>query len=291
MSVANRKRMSRKHKFLEVPLTWEGQRVDDLTPSSYFRWKTVWERVAAAILLIAGLPVIALSVLLVRLTSKGPGIFRQVRVGKDGRTFLMYKIRTMAHNAEARTGAVWTQANDMRVTRVGRVLRKLHLDEFPQLVNVLRGEMSLIGPRPERPEFVHVLAKEIPGYLNRLAVLPGITGLAQINLPPDSDLDSVRRKLVLDLEYIQQASFFLDASMFFCTSIHLLGFSGDRAVRALGLQRNVTDPAARVSSPTGSSTREPSRQVSLLRAMANRSGKASMDGKSKHEAAASPKPR
>ncbi|MBN2474404.1 MAG: sugar transferase [Pirellulales bacterium] len=214
---------------------------NELKPSPYFRWKRVVDFVLAAILLVPGIPIIGLLVILVRLTSPGPGIFRQLRVGKDGKTFRMYKIRTMTRDAEDRTGVVWAQVNDSRVTWIGRVLRKLHLDEFPQLFNVLNGEMSLIGPRPERPEFVHVLAKEIPGYLDRLAVLPGITGLAQINLEPDTDLDSVRCKLVLDLDYIRNAGLLLDARMFVCTFIRLLGFSGDCAMRIMRLHREVPD--------------------------------------------------
>ena len=117
----------------------------------------------------------------------------------------MYKIRTMRHDAESGTGPVWTQTTrDPRITAIGRVLRQFHLDELPQLLNVVKGEMSVIGPRPERPEFVHVLAESIPGYLKRLVVRPGMTGLAQLNLPPDSDLNSVRRKLALDCEYIRR---------------------------------------------------------------------------------------
>ena len=157
------------------------------------------------------LPLIGLLVLIVRLNSRGPGIFRQVRVGKRGRTFTMYKLRSMRIDAEAKTGPAWSPTGgDPRVTRLGYWLRRLHLDELPQLFNVVRGEMSLVGPRPERPEFVEVLAEQIPGYLNRLMVQPGITGLAQINLPPDTDLDSVRRKLILDCEYIRSASSWLD---------------------------------------------------------------------------------
>ena len=134
---------------------------------------------------------------------------------------MIYKIRTMRHKAEAGCGAVWTRPGDPRITRVGRVLRKFHLDELPQLFNVLRGEMSLIGPRPERPEFVHVLAEAVPGYLDRLTVRPGVTGLAQLYLPPDSDLTSVRRKLVLDCEYIREGGPWLDARLFLCTLLRL----------------------------------------------------------------------
>jgi len=128
------------------------------------------------------------------------------------------------------------------MTRLGYWLRHLHLDELPQLFNVVRGEMSLVGPRPERPEFVAVLADQIPGYLNRIAVQPGITGLAQINLPPDTDLDSVRRKLVLDCEYIRTAGLLLDFRILACTLLRVIGLRGGRGVRFMGLQRIVMLP-------------------------------------------------
>jgi lipopolysaccharide/colanic/teichoic acid biosynthesis glycosyltransferase len=199
-----------------------GHAVSSVGPSSYFRWKGWLDRTAAAVLLIPALPVIALLYLLVRLTSAGPGIYRQERVGKQGRTFIMYKLRTMQCDAENGTGAVWSPVNDPRATRLGRVLRYLHLDELPQLLNVLKGDMSLVGPRPERPEFVHILAGQIPGYVDRLAVPPGVTGLAQLNLSPDADVESVRRKLVLDIEYIEGAGFLLDARIVLCTGLRIL---------------------------------------------------------------------
>jgi lipopolysaccharide/colanic/teichoic acid biosynthesis glycosyltransferase len=189
-------------------------------------------------LLIPGLPIIGLLVILTRLTSRGPGIYRQIRVGRDGRQFTLYKIRTMRHDAEERTGgAVWTMPDDERVTAFGRILRKLHLDEFPQLLNVLRGEMSLVGPRPERPEFVEVLQKAVPDYVKRLCVAPGVTGLAQVNLPPDSDLQSVHLKVALDLDYIQQASLSLDLRLLVCTFLRLFKLSGDPVIRWLRLDR------------------------------------------------------
>jgi len=179
-------------------------------------------------------------VLLIRATSRGPGIYRQERVGKDGRIFTMFKLRSMRLDAEAQSGPVWSATgSDARVTRLGYWLRKLHLDEIPQLFNVLCGDMSLIGPRPERPEFVRVLADSIPGYMDRLRVAPGITGLAQLNLPPDTDLNSVRRKLVLDLEYIQTASLVFDLRIFLCTLLHLIGMKGGTAMRVMRLTRNV----------------------------------------------------
>jgi lipopolysaccharide/colanic/teichoic acid biosynthesis glycosyltransferase len=211
-------------------------------PSGYFAWKQWPERVLAILLLIPGIPIIALLAMITRLTSRGPGIFRQVRVGLHGRSFTMYKIRTMRDDAESTTGAIWAQHRDNRVTALGSVLRKLHLDEFPQLFNVLRGEMALMGPRPERPEFTQKLAREIPRYMERLAVLPGITGLAQINLPPDTDLNSVRRKLILDLEYVARATFFLDARMFLCTFARMIGLRGTFPMRLFAVTRFVRLP-------------------------------------------------
>jgi lipopolysaccharide/colanic/teichoic acid biosynthesis glycosyltransferase len=206
-------------------------------PSAYFRWQGLRCRLAGAVLLLPALPVIAILVLLVRLTSRGPGIFRQTRVGLAGRHFTMYKLRTMRLDAEAVTGPVWTQEKDPRVTPVGWLLRRLHLDEFPQIFNVVRGEMALIGPRPERPEFVHRLVRDIPGYLDRLCVRPGITGLAQINLPPDTDLDSVRRKLVLDVEYVEHGSLQLDVRIFLATFLRLFHIRTALLLSLLGLRR------------------------------------------------------
>jgi lipopolysaccharide/colanic/teichoic acid biosynthesis glycosyltransferase len=146
----------------------------------------------------------------------------------------------MRCDAEAYTGPVWAGAgSDSRVTPLGYWLRHLHLDELPQLYNIVRGEMSLVGPRPERPEFVGILTEQIPGYWDRLQVKPGITGLAQINLPPDTDLHSVRCKLVLDREYIHNSGPLLDARIVLCTLLRLVGLRGGRAVTLLGLSRTV----------------------------------------------------
>jgi lipopolysaccharide/colanic/teichoic acid biosynthesis glycosyltransferase len=217
-------------------------------------WKTILDRTLALLLLVPGLPLIGVLVLLVRLTSRGPGLYRQVRVGKASRQFLMYKLRSMRVDAEERTGPVWSAAGaDSRVTPLGHWLRWLHLDELPQLFNVLKGEMSLVGPRPERPEFVAVLTEEIPGYLDRLQVLPGITGLAQVNLPPDSDLDGVRRKLVLDCEYITNVSIWLDQRIVLCTLLRLFGLRGVRCVRLFGLDRTVILPPR--AKPSGGDVR------------------------------------
>jgi lipopolysaccharide/colanic/teichoic acid biosynthesis glycosyltransferase len=203
------------------------------------RFKPVLDRVLAFVFLIPGLPLMVLLAALIRITSRGPGIYSQFRVGKGGRIFTMYKLRSMRIDAEAGTGPVWSGRDDGRMTGIGKWLRRLHLDELPQLFNVLRGEMSLVGPRPERPEFVRVLAAGIPGYLDRLAVLPGITGLAQINLPPDTDLDSVRRKLELDREYIVEHGVLFDIRIIACTLLRTCGLRRGRGALLLGLQRTV----------------------------------------------------
>jgi lipopolysaccharide/colanic/teichoic acid biosynthesis glycosyltransferase len=166
-------------------------------------------------------PAIALAALFVKLTSRGPAFYLQTRVGRYGKLYTMYKLRSMVHNCERFSGACWAKANDPRVTAVGWILRKLHIDELPQLWNVLKGEMSLIGPRPERPEFLHELETAVPHYRLRLMALPGITGLAQVQLPPDTDLESVRCKLPHDLYYVRHASPWLDMRIYFATVLHL----------------------------------------------------------------------
>ena len=219
-------------------------------PTLYHAAKAFFERALALVLLIPALPLIVIFVVAIRLTSKGPGIYSQTRVGKDGRVFTMYKLRSMRCDAELRSGPVWAAiGQDPRVTPLGNWLRLLHLDELPQLYNIVRGEMALVGPRPERPAIVAVLAEKIPDYLERLQVLPGITGLAQINLPPDSDLDSVRAKLQLDREYILTAGVWLDLRIVLCTLLRLVGLRGGRGVWLLGLKRTVLLPASEDSSP------------------------------------------
>ena len=162
-------------------------------------------------------PVILVTALAVRLSSPGPILFRQVRTGKNNVPFTLYKFRSMYSDAEARTGAVWAQENDPRVTPIGRALRKYRLDELPQLFNVLRGEMAIVGPRPERPEFIQMLAKEIPLYMQRLAVKPGITGWAQINYRYGNTVEDTVTKLEYDLYYIKNFSPQLDFYVMFHT--------------------------------------------------------------------------
>jgi lipopolysaccharide/colanic/teichoic acid biosynthesis glycosyltransferase len=237
MLVSRKKTAARKKSSISHPPNGHIRVASDLRPKQYFRWSEVAGRVLAAILLLPGLPLIGLLALLVRLHSRGPGIYRQSRLGKNARVFTMYKLRTMRCDAENGSGPVWAKPHDPRVTRLGRFLRKIHLDELPQLFNVLKGEMALIGPRPERPEIVAALAKQIPNYTDRLIVLPGVTGLAQINLQPDNTVDDVRRKLALDMEYINTAGPWLDVRILLSTFTRLLGFPGALAMQFLRLSR------------------------------------------------------
>jgi lipopolysaccharide/colanic/teichoic acid biosynthesis glycosyltransferase len=204
-----------------------------------YRWypplKSALDRLLALVLLVPATPLILLSALLVRLTSRGPAFYTQVRVGLGGRPFTIFKLRTMIHKAESLTGPRWSLPGDPRVTRLGAFLRVTHLDELPQLLNVLRGDMSLIGPRPERPEFLPELEQSLPGYRKRLSVRPGVTGLAQVQLPADSDVSGVGRKLAYDLYYIRQLSPWLDLRLLLCTPFYALGVSRERLRRWFGI--------------------------------------------------------
>jgi lipopolysaccharide/colanic/teichoic acid biosynthesis glycosyltransferase len=209
----------------------------------YDRAKRLIDLCIAVLMLIAAAPVVFAAWALVRLTSRGPGFYSQARVGRGGEPFVILKVRTMYHDCEARSGARWATRNDPRVTPVGRVLRKLHIDELPQLLNVLRGDMSLVGPRPERPEFVGPLAQSLPNYMDRLRVRPGLTGLAQIQLPPDSDLESVRRKLLLDRVYVARGGLGLDLRLLAGTAVYLCGVSYAGVRRVLWLPNPLADLA------------------------------------------------
>jgi lipopolysaccharide/colanic/teichoic acid biosynthesis glycosyltransferase len=199
----------------------------------YVNGKTVLDVGLIVVLSVVALPVLLLTAVLVKLTSRGPVFYSQIRLGRDGRPFSIYKVRTMVHDCERSSGARWSQPGDPRVTPLGRVLRLTHLDELPQLWNILRGDMSLVGPRPERPEFVPVLEQAIPNYRARLQVRPGLTGLAQVQLPPDSDIAGVRRKVAHDLAYIRHFSCWLDLRILFCTTLHVFGIPCHRLCRLL----------------------------------------------------------
>ncbi len=167
----------------------------------------------AAIGLVASLPVMAIIAIAIKFESNGSVFYRQIRVGMRGKSFSMLKFRTMKEDAEALTGPIWAVENDLRMTRIGAFLRKTHLDELPQLFNVLKGEMSIVGPRPERPYFVHEFRKVIHHYDRRLCVRPGITGLAQIKRGYDQTLEDVKKKLRYDLLYVQKVCPLLDLKL------------------------------------------------------------------------------
>jgi sugar transferase (PEP-CTERM system associated) len=172
--------------------------------------KRTLDTVVAAFGLIVGSPLFLLTAALVRLSSPGPIIYSQTRVGQHSQPFTIYKFRSMAANAEAQTGAVWARKNDARVTPIGGFLRKSRLDELPQLWNVLRGDMSLVGPRPERPEFVTDLLKQIPFYGQRHVVKPGLTGWAQVSYTYGASVEDSLEKLQYDLFYIKHLNLPLD---------------------------------------------------------------------------------
>jgi lipopolysaccharide/colanic/teichoic acid biosynthesis glycosyltransferase len=210
------------------------------------RTRRVLSVVAAAALLVITLPLWVVIAIAIKLTSAGPIFYTQTRVGIDrrsrpprpgtpersrdlgGRPFKILKFRTMRVDAEHGVGAVWAQPNDPRVTPIGRMLRDYRLDELPQLINVLQGDMNIVGPRPERPDIVSGLRDHIPHYLSRQRVLPGITGHAQVNLEYDSSVDDVRRKIEFDIEYVGQASVWQDIKIMLKTIPVVLFRRGSR---------------------------------------------------------------
>ncbi|MEI8354882.1 MAG: TIGR03013 family XrtA/PEP-CTERM system glycosyltransferase [Deltaproteobacteria bacterium] len=179
--------------------------------TSFYRFiKRVMDIAIALILAVATLPLLPIIALLIKLDSPGPILFKQARVGERDVIFFIYKFRTMLRDAENRTGAVWAKQNDPRITRVGRFLRKSRLDEIPQLYNVLGGEMSIVGPRPERPEFMAELKEVVPFYSERHFFKPGITGWAQVCYPYGASINDALEKLRYDMYYIKNWSFALD---------------------------------------------------------------------------------
>jgi exopolysaccharide biosynthesis polyprenyl glycosylphosphotransferase len=191
----------------------------DLGPNrTGVRLQSAYSMAIAAAAALTAAPVMLLVAALVKLTSPGPALFRQQRVGKNNCIFTLYKFRSMVRDAEAESGAVWATRNDPRVTPVGRWLRKLRLDELPQLFNVLKGDMSIVGPRPERPEFVAELEKRIPYYRQRHCIKPGITGWAQIKHKYGDSIEDTIVKLEYDLYYIKNLAPALDAVIMFHTA-------------------------------------------------------------------------
>jgi sugar transferase (PEP-CTERM system associated) len=179
--------------------------------------KRAFDVFATSLLLVFAAPVMLLTSLLIVMESGFPILYRQERVGQGGRVFWVTKFRSMRSDAERDGKPQWATANDDRVTRVGKVIRKLRIDELPQLLNVLKGDMSLVGPRPERPYFVGELSEKVPFYGARHSIKPGITGWAQVRYPYGASVQDAAQKLQYDLYYVKNHSLFLDLVVFFET--------------------------------------------------------------------------
>jgi len=203
--------MGMHHAAVVVP---PGRVVAARSEHSVQRWfepsKRFVDVVLGAIALVVSLPLLAICAVVIKLSSRGPVIYTQTRVGKDGVRFKMYKLRTMYADAESVIGPVWSSHDDPRVVPSCRWMRRIHVDELPQLVNVLKGEMSLVGPRPERPEMMAILEVVYPDFRKRLVVRPGITGLAQVRNGYDGSVEGARRKLRADLEYIARRTWSME---------------------------------------------------------------------------------
>ncbi len=225
------------------PLTPPWPAVDDIPPTAavyltapagwYSSLKPTFDMLAAAVFTVLLFPCIAAAWAAIKINSPGPGVYVQTRSGRSRRPFRIFKIRSMRHDDATAADLNWAKKGDTRITWVGTLLRKLHLDELPQLFNVLRGEMSLVGPRPERPEVIALkgLPDEVPGYTLRTLVRPGVTGLAQIQLPADSDVTSVRHKVYYDLYYLSHQSVWLDLRI--CAGTVLKCFLSPEALQKL----------------------------------------------------------
>lgn len=189
----------------------------ELMPEWEKKLKRIIDIVFSLLILIISSPVILLTSIAIKIESKGPVFFKQERCGLNGKIFKMIKFRSMREDAEKLTGPVWSQKDDPRITKVGKFIRKVRIDELPQIINVLKGEMSLVGPRPERPYFVELLSKDIPYYKRRLKVRPGLTGWAQVKHKYDETVEDVKIKLRYDLFYIENMSLRMDFKILFRT--------------------------------------------------------------------------
>ncbi|MCI0708299.1 MAG: sugar transferase [Ignavibacteriae bacterium] len=202
----------------------------EVSPELLKPWEAALKRAfdiaVSLLILVLGFPLWILVALLIKLDTRGPVFYKQERVGRNSKSFFIYKFRSMTSDAEKQSGPVWAGKNDPRVTRVGRLIRKTHIDEMPQFINVLKGDMSVVGPRPERPFFVEKLTKELPLYKRRLKVRPGITGWAQVKLKYDESIEDVRVKVKYDLFYIENLSWRLDLKILFNTMYVMLRGKG-----------------------------------------------------------------
>lgn len=180
--------------------------IADVIKRRDFTLRRVFDFILALFLMILFAPLVGVVAILIKFESKGPILYGQDRYGKDRQVFRVVKFRSMVQDAEKQSGPVWAVKRDPRITPFGHFMRKTRIDELPQLINILKGEMSFIGPRPERPFFADEFKKQIPFYMNRLKVLPGITGLAQVTVGYDETIEDVRDKVLRDLEYIEHAN-------------------------------------------------------------------------------------
>ena len=178
--------------------------------------------IGAIFFLLIFIPIFIITAIAIKIESRGPIFYSQIRLGKNGRAFRIYKFRSMVADAEKNSGPVWAQKNDPRITYVGRLMRATRVDELPQLMNILKGDMSFIGPRPERPFFVESFREQIPLYEKRLAVKPGVTGWAQVKWRYDETIEDVKEKLKYDLYYIENHSLLLDIKIFFLTFLTVM---------------------------------------------------------------------
>ncbi|MBN1577591.1 MAG: sugar transferase [Chitinispirillaceae bacterium] len=198
------------HQIFGVPLM---VLLQDHMPAWQAQIKRLMDITVSSAILLCGAPAWIVLAIVIRSTSPGPAIYKQVRVGRNGKNFTMLKFRSMYADAEKRAGPQWATENDPRITPVGRFIRKTRLDEIPQFINVLKGEMSLVGPRPERPFFVEQLKKEIPWYVRRIKMKPGVTGWAQVKHKYDASIEDVKQKVLYDLYYFENMSLVLDVKI------------------------------------------------------------------------------
>jgi exopolysaccharide biosynthesis polyprenyl glycosylphosphotransferase len=189
----------------------------DVFKPSDFNIRRILDLIGAIFLLIAFFPMFIVTAIAIKFDSRGTILYSQLRSGKDGVPFRIYKFRSMVQDAEVKSGPVWAQKQDPRITRMGNFMRKTRIDELPQLINVFKGDMSFVGPRPERPFFVDSFKQQIPLYANRLQIKPGVTGWAQVRWGYDETLEDVKEKLRYDLEYVNNRSAMMDIKIYFLT--------------------------------------------------------------------------
>lgn len=201
---------ARKINLSSIDQIWFLNKIHEGSKKLFESTKRIFDFIIAIFVLIIFLITFPLFAFIIKIDSKGPVFFTQIRSGRFGREFRLIKYRTMVENAENQGQAVWAQKNDKRITRVGRLMRKTRIDELPQCVNILKGEMSFVGPRPERPEFIERLEQEIPFYKQRLLIKPGLTGWAQVNYPYAASIEDSWKKMQYDLYYLKNRSLMLD---------------------------------------------------------------------------------